>query len=99
MTDFTKGKWNYVEWPSAPDKKAQNWYLVGSTDKAIGFIKNEADAKLLVNAPEMYNWIIDMLEYLACFSFEEEELTKLQTEGWKFYERLEGKDNEHEPRT
>ena len=99
MTDFTKGKWNYIEWPLSLDKKDKDWYLVGSTDKAIGFIKNEADAKLLVNAPEMYNWIIDMLEYLACFSFEEEELKNLQTEGRKFYERLEGKGTEYEPRT
>ncbi len=54
MPEFTKGKWDFIEWPVSSDKEEKQKYLIGSPERAIGFIFHKADARLIVAVPEMY---------------------------------------------
>lgn len=68
MSKFTAGKWNYINWTmgvtSSTGAREEKWYLVGSSDNAVGLIRHEGDARLIVAAPEMY----ELVQYLCCFS-------------------------------
>ena len=59
MPNFTNGEWDFIEYPMNNNK--EKWYLVGSTEKAIGFIRHKADARLIAAAPELYELVMDEL--------------------------------------
>ena len=54
MRNFTAGEWKYLEWPMSFSDSKEQWYLVGSAEHAIGFIRHEEDARLIAAAPKMY---------------------------------------------
>ena len=56
MTAFTKGQWNFTETPVSLGKGEERsyWYLVGSPERAVGFIRHKEDARLIAAAPDMY---------------------------------------------
>ena len=56
MSEFTKGEWNFTETPVSLGKGEERsyWYLVGSPERAVGFIRHKEDARLIALAPEMY---------------------------------------------
>ncbi|MBR0069843.1 MAG: chemotaxis protein CheC [Synergistaceae bacterium] len=41
-------KWSYVEHPLISLGDNEQWYLVGSPERAVGYVRNEEDAKLMV---------------------------------------------------
>ncbi len=54
MIKFTSGEWKYLQSPLVGLGGSEQWYLVGSSERAVGFIRHEEDAKLIAAAPEMY---------------------------------------------
>ncbi len=58
--------------------------------------EDEREVQLRALAPEMYEWILEILDYLASFSIDEDGLNELEAKGWKFWERVEGKKAEDE---
>ena len=60
MPNFTNGEWDFIEYPMNNNK--EKWYLVGSTEKAIGFIRHKADARLIAAAPELYDIVHTLAE-------------------------------------
>ena len=94
MSKFTQGEWKYLEWPMSFSDKTEQWYLVGSAEHAIGFIRQEEDAKLIAAAPEMYRLIVDALE--MCKG--REVYASLYTRAVKLIARIDGKEQtEYEP--
>lgn len=61
MSEFTKGKWNFLEWPISPDQEEKQKYLIGSPERAIGFVFHKADARLIATAPKLYELVMDEL--------------------------------------
>ena len=63
MSEFTKGKWYYREDPLFYMVNDKYWLRVISPEYeyAIGFIRNEPDARLIAAAPEMYDLICTLL--------------------------------------
>ena len=60
MPNFTNGEWDFIEYPMNNNK--EKWCLVGSTEKAIGFIRHKADARLIAAAPELYDIVHTLAE-------------------------------------
>ena len=60
MPNFTNGEWDFIEYPMNNNK--EKWYLVGSTEKAKGFIRHKADARLIAAAPELYDIVHTLAE-------------------------------------
>ena len=56
MTEFTKDIWEVIDKsvPFGNGKERSNWFLVGSHESAVGFIRHKEDARLIAAAPEMY---------------------------------------------
>ena len=56
MSKFTAGEWEYFASSliGLSDDQKANWYLIGSPDGAVGFIRHESDARLIAAVPEMY---------------------------------------------
>ena len=74
MNKFTGGGWKYLEWPMSFSDKTEQWYLVGSPEHAIGFIRQEEDAKLIAAAPEMYDELYEVLQLMkGKSSYDEDE--------------------------
>ena len=76
MLAFTKGKWVYAD-VSTPYE--QN-FIIGTLDPngvffAHGSARNEADARLSVAAPDMYNFIRTLYELLTNPEDDEEGLS------------------------
>ena len=73
MSEFTKGKWNFLEWPVSPDKEEKQKYLIGSPERAVGFIFHKANARLIANAPEMYKLMKSVVDFdYGAFKFDTE---------------------------
>ena len=51
-------KWSYVEHPLISLGDNEQWYLVGSPERAVGYVRNEEDAKLIANAPVMLDYLL-----------------------------------------
>lgn len=58
MSKFTGGEWKYLQWPFIGLGGDEQWCLIGSPERAIGFIRHEEDAKLITAAPKMYELLI-----------------------------------------
>ncbi len=54
----TKGEWKYIISPLVGLGDNEQWYFVGSPERAIGFIRHEEDAKLIVHAPAMLEFLL-----------------------------------------
>lgn len=54
MSKFTKGKWAFSPEPVSLGTPKEDWYVVGSSERGIGFVRHKADARLIAAAPEMY---------------------------------------------
>ena len=59
MSKFTSGEWNVTDRTFSLDGQSADWHLVYSPEQAVGFIGDEADAKLIAAAPEMYELVKD----------------------------------------
>ncbi len=94
MSEFTSGEWKYLEWPMSFTDGNEQWYLVGSPERAVGFIRHEEDAKLVAAAPELYELVKEELiptsDYGGILSFSREAKIK------KLLARIEGEEAKHE---
>ena len=66
MSEFTKGEWDFCETPIhlGKNKNRSLFFLVGSHERAIGFIRHKDDARLIAAAPEMYGELYEALQLL-----------------------------------
>ena len=64
MSKFTGGEWKYLQSPLRGLGGDEQWYLIGSPERAVGFIRHEEDAKLIAAAPEMYDELYEVLQLL-----------------------------------
>lgn len=94
MPEFTKGKWDFIEWPVSSDKEEKQKYLIGSPERAIGFIFHKADARLIVAVPEMYKLLKDFINSDAETDSAEYQL--LQTVAAEVLNNINGKDTGHD---
>ena len=74
MSKFTSGKWDYLQSGLGDDEQ---WYLVGSPERAVGFIRHEEDAKLIAAAPEMYRLLESIVSLLSVHSYSQGEAVKI----------------------
>ena len=69
-------KWSYVEHPLISLGDNEQWYLVGSPERAVGYVRDEEDARLIAAAPVMYDILLKIAEELRacaeCESYDEE---------------------------
>ena len=69
-------KWSYVEHPLISLGDNEQWYLIGSPERPVGYVRNAEDAKLIVKAPVMYDFLLKIEEELrACaesYTYDEE---------------------------
>ena len=63
MIKYTPGQWKFVCWPIPLGENCSDWYLVGSAERAVGFIRHKSDARLITAAPEMYELLKSVTEY------------------------------------
>ena len=86
LRGFTDGEWKYLECPliGLGDGDKEQWYLVGSPERAVGFIRRERDVGLIAAAPEMYDELYDALQLGDEFSKQAKSIQAL-------LERIDGK--------
>ena len=69
-------KWSYIAHPLISLGDNEQWYLLGSPERAIGYVRNEEDARLIAAAPVMYDILLKIAEELRacaeCESYDEE---------------------------
>ena len=60
-------KWSYVEHPLIGLGDNKQWYLVGSPERTIGYVRDKEDARLIAKAEEMHDFLLQIEEELrAC---------------------------------
>ena len=91
MSKFTSGEWKFLEWPMTFADSTEQWYLVGSPERAVGFIRHEEDAKLIAAAPEMYELLKVWTQVGA-----EPMLMNARDTARKLLARIDGEEAEHE---
>ena len=66
MSEFTKGDWNFIVTPVSlgEGEERSDWFLVGSHEGAVGFIRHKEDARLIAAAPDMYDELYEVLQLL-----------------------------------
>ena len=88
-------KWSYIEHPLISLGDNEQWYLVGSPERAIGYVRNEEDAKLIAAAPEMYEVIKVLLEEPPLIG-PDYALMDATYKAQKLVARIDGKEVEHD---
>ena len=59
--------------------------------------EDERETRMKTLAPEMYEWMLEMLNYLDSILLEKDsKLDKLKVKGWKLHELVESKKGENE---
>ena len=94
LRGFTGGEWKYLECPliGLCDGDKEQWYLVGSPERAVGFIRHERDVLLIAAAPEMYDELYDALQLLkGKSSWDGDEFSKQAKSIQDLLERIDGK--------
>lgn len=93
MTEFTKGKWDFCETPIhlGKGKFRSVFFLVGSHERAIGFIRHKDDARLIAAASEMYELLKVWVNVQA-----QPTLREAQKMAQELLARIDGEVTEHE---
>ena len=92
MSKFTGGEWKYLQSPLRGLGGDEQWYLIGSPERAVGFIRHEEDAKLIAAAPEMYRLLESIVSLLSVHSYSQGEAVKIH----QLLARIDGEEAEHE---
>ena len=97
MSKFTSGEWKFLEWPMTFADSTEQWYLVGSPERAVGFIRHEEDAKLIVAASEMYDELYEVLQLLqGKSSYDGDEYSQHAEDIRELLACIDGKEATHE---
>lgn len=91
--------WSYMEHPLISLGDNEQWYLVGSPERAVGYVRNEEDAKLIAHAPEMYELLKSEFSHRAFFTTSHEHLAVTEehmTNVKMLLARIDGKEAEHD---
>ena len=71
-------EWSYVEHPLIGLGDNKQWYLVGSPERTIGYVRGKEDARLIAKAEKMHDFLLQI----------EKELRACAESDW-YYEELD----------
>ena len=98
MSKFTSGEWNVTDKTFTLDGQSADWHLVYSPEQAVGFIRHEEDAKLIANAPEMYDELYETLQLLqGKSSYDGDEFSQQAESICELLAHIDGTEADNEP--
>ncbi len=100
MSKFTKEKWEYSDDTSVKIPETLyfspicNWFRVFNRKKKIGIalVPEEANARLIAAAPEMYDLLEDVAWYLEQIADDDDESSKYASSIQELLARIDGED-------